>query len=66
MKSASESKPTIQEFQIIFDKINEAKVNHPELIVSVDEINLNESIKEIRQIVESLSTPTPTVFFTKS
>ncbi len=66
MENTSESTAAIQEFQIIFDKINEAKVNHPELIASVDEISLNESIKEIRQIVESLSTPTPTAFFTKS
>ena len=55
-----------QEFKILFDKIAQAKMENPPLAIALYDVGLNESIREIKQIVESYSVPDTTVLFTRS
>lgn len=58
----------IQEFQIIFDKLQEIKQDNQELfsIASEGTNTLSHSINEIKKIVDSYSAPNNIITFTKA
>lgn len=65
-----DSKATLYapEFQIIFEKLEEAKIVNTDLfeIVNSEELTLSDSIREIKKIVDSYSIPTTVTTFTKA
>jgi hypothetical protein len=52
------------DFSIVFEKLEQAKLNSPGLDASLQDPGLNDSIRQIKEIVESYSAPNNLILFT--
>jgi hypothetical protein len=66
MENKNENQPVTQEFQVIFEKLDEAKKNHKILFDNnATGASLAESIKGIKEIVDSYSSSQQFTTFTR-
>ena len=65
MGKQKKSGQSVQEFQIIFDKLEEIKKENSELFLTKG-TDLAESIKEIQKIVDSYSSANTFITFTRA